>query len=133
MSISELSMAERARVMRLVDANTNRASEGLRTIEDIARLVREDPIAAEWMKTLRHEMGEICQQLPREERLLARSTETDAGTAHSTGGEIRRSDVASVLAAAAERTTQSLRSLEEYAKLLDQNLSEQFKQLRLGK
>ncbi|MGN6544029.1 MAG: hypothetical protein ACTHK7_03200, partial [Aureliella sp.] len=45
------------RVWRVVDANANRAAEGLRVLEDVARLVYEDAPAAHTLKELRHELA----------------------------------------------------------------------------
>lgn len=118
------------RVLRIVDANANRAAEGLRTIEDVARLGREDAVAAEWIKDLRHRLATLTKQLPRNARLSARSAETDAGTDLSTSDETSRANFAAVVSAAAERTTQALRCLEEFSKFLSSGLSEKFKQLR---
>lgn len=121
---------EQMRLLRILDANANRAAEGLRTIEEIARLVREDVIAAEWIKNLRHQLATLCKELPRRERLAARSAETDVGTLLSTASEVSRVNCDAVVSAAAERTTQALRCLEEFSKLPGSELGEKFKQLR---
>jgi thiamine-phosphate pyrophosphorylase len=121
---------EKLRVLRILDANANRAAEGLRTIEEVARLVREDAVTAEWMKNLRHALAALSKELPRHDRLRARSAETDAGIAMSTSSEVSRLDFAAVVSAAAERTTQSMRCLEEFSKFLGGELGERFKQLR---
>ncbi|MEZ6133619.1 MAG: thiamine phosphate synthase [Pirellulaceae bacterium] len=121
---------QRASVLRVLDANVNRASEGLRTIEDVARLVCEDAVAAEWMKCLRHELAEACAQLDRSERLAARCTQSDAGTQITTTTESLRADFVAVVQAAAERITQSLRNLEEFSKFISATMSERLKQTR---
>ena len=120
----------RESVLRVLDANANRAAEGLRTLEDVARLVREDRVVSASLKSLRHRLGEICGQLDRSERLQARSTETDAGTHNTADSETQRSDWKAVVTAATERITQSLRCLEEASKFLSPKVSQDFKQLR---
>lgn len=115
---------------RILDANANRAAEGLRTLEDFARLAREDAMAAEWVKNLRHRLGSCVQNLSRSERLQSRSTESDAGTEISTSTEAYRGTVDSVVTPAVERVTQSLRQLEEFSKIVMPAVSEDFKQLR---
>ena len=115
---------------RILDANANRAAEGLRTLEDVARLAREDAVAAKWIKLLRHELATTVAQLNRIARIAARCTEEDAGTQNSTREEVSREDWRGIVTAACERVGQSLRCLEEFSKLIDTQTSAQFKQLR---
>ena len=122
--------ADDVRVWRVIDANANRAAEGLRTLEDVARLVQEDAAAAAVLKELRHRLSTMLTRLDRGQRLAARSTARDAGTQLSAGSEKTRGDVRSVVSAECERIGQALRVLEEFSKLVDAAASEQFKQLR---
>ena len=121
---------ERLLAVRVMDANANRAGEGLRTLEDVARLVHEDTAAVTWLKQLRHGLAEALGMLQRGERLQMRSTLGDAGTDVHARGEQQRADVASIVAAACERVLQSLRNLEEFSKLWSTPASGTFKQLR---
>lgn len=118
------------RVWRVVDANANRAAEALRVLEDVARLVYEDAPAAHTLKELRHELAAGLQQLDRQQRLVARSTERDAGTQYTAEPEKSRSEVTQIISAEVERVGQALRTLEEFAKLIEPEASERFKQLR---
>ena len=93
-------------VWRILDVNSNRAAEGLRTLEDVARLVREDAVAAAWIKSLRHDLAESVSKLNRTERLAARSTEHDAGTQLTSDRERERVDWRSIVTAACERVLQ---------------------------
>lgn len=117
-------------VWRVLDVNANRAAEGLRTLEDLARLVHEDIRSSLMLKSLRHRLAQAVQGLDRKQRLGARSTESDAGIGNSTTTEITRWSAGQVLIAESERVGQSLRVLEEFSKLVDTASSEQFKQLR---
>lgn len=123
-------VTDRQAAMRVVDANANRAGEGLRTLEDYARLVREDAAATARLKQLRHALAESLEPLGRGERLRARSTQDDVGTDVHADRELNRDDLASVVPAACERVLQSLRNLEEFSKLLSIPASAAFKQLR---
>jgi thiamine-phosphate pyrophosphorylase len=116
--------------MSLIDMNLNRASEGLRTVEDIARLVRRDASVAAAMKSLRHELQLAVQELPRSSRLASRSTHRDAGTQSTESSEQSRLGFQQIVSSASERTTQSLRVLEETLKLIDHTIAEKVKQLR---
>ena len=82
---------------RLLDANANRAREGLRVLEDLARFVLDDaPLAGE-AKALRHA---LTIALPRD-LALHRDTPGDVGTTLTAAGERDRPDLRAVAAAAA--------------------------------
>lgn len=116
--------------LRILDAAGNRAREGLRVIEDLVRFMLDDRHLTNLCKQLRHDLTETIAQVPMANRLAARETQADVGTVLTTVSEQRRTDTAAVLAANFARLQESLRSLEEFAKLIDAGLAEQFKQLR---
>jgi thiamine-phosphate pyrophosphorylase len=103
--------------LRIIDAALNRAGEGLRVVEDYARFVLDDPFLTRQTKVLRHELAEV-EKTVAVERNAARDTVGDVGTQISTESEGTRHDLWDVCAASLKRTEQSLRSLEEYGKLL---------------
>ncbi len=115
---------------RVLDVNGNRAAEGLRVLEEIARLVREDAPSAAALKELRHELALILSGLDRTNRLAARSTENDVGTAITSASEKSRADLNALVAAESSRIGEALRVLEEFSKLVDADLSARFKRLR---
>lgn len=118
------------KVWRVLDANGNRAAEGLRVLEEVARLVREDPSRAAILKALRHELASILALLDRQQRLSARSTADDVGTTLTSSRELARADIESLVSAEVSRVGEALRSLEEFSKFLDPQVSARFKQLR---
>lgn len=109
---------------RIVDANLNRAGEALRVLEDAARFGRDDRRSAAVVKSLRHGLREatavLCARpgIERSDLLASRDTAGDVGTTTTTDAEGDRSDLASLIAAAAGRATEALRSLEEASKAL---------------
>ncbi len=117
-------------IFRILDANANRAAEGLRTLEEIARLVREDVWSSAQLKSLRHSLAQIVDRIPRHLRLQARSTVTDAGTNLTAASEQQRADWHAIITSASERIGQSLRCLEEFAKYVDHELADLFKRFR---
>lgn len=117
-------------VWRVLDANGNRAAEGLRVLEEVARFVREDSRNAAVLKELRHHLATILATLDRQQRLAARSTEHDVGTRLTSQHERTRADISSLVSAEASRIGEALRALEEFSKLIDPAISSQFKQLR---
>jgi len=116
--------------LRILDAAANRAGEGLRVVEDFARFVLDDGHLTQLVKELRHELATTCGTLPHCERLASRDTQQDVGTVVSTPTEGLRSGTWDVCAASIERAKQSLRSLEEYSKVANPELSSRFEELR---
>ncbi|HWE01131.1 MAG TPA: thiamine phosphate synthase [Tepidisphaeraceae bacterium] len=104
-------------VLRLLDANANRAREALRVLEDYTRFILNDQPASAQLKQIRHTLAEaLAVFLP--EAILHRDTPGDVGTANKTGAEQTRDDLAHVVTAAGKRLGEALRSIEEYLKTL---------------
>lgn len=103
-------------VLRLIDANANRAREGLRVLEDYARFVLDsDELTAE-LKGLRHGLTQALHPVLAD-AILHRDTEGDVGTGIKAEGELSREDVEQVVTAAGKRLGEALRALEEYLKV----------------
>lgn len=117
-------------VARILDANLNRAREALRVLEDHARFAANDGPLCERIKRARHDLTSLSRELPVADLLAARDVAGDTGTAISTPQEAARATAADVAAAAAKRVAEALRSIEEYAKLVDPGLAVRFEQLR---
>lgn len=117
-------------LLRILDANANRAGEGLRVIEEYARFVLDDPHLAGGWKTLRHDLQTALSEIPPAWRLAARATQSDVGVELTTPQEADRADARAVAAASAERVAQAFRCLEEYAKPLGGHLAGRIEQLR---
>ena len=116
--------------MRILDASINRATEGLRVVEDYARFVLNDGHLTAQLKQLRHDLAEACHELVGIDRYPARDTQADVGTEITTESESERVDAWDVCIASLERTKQSLRSLEEYSKVYSPDLSKEFEAMR---
>ncbi|HVO32971.1 MAG TPA: hypothetical protein VMU17_03590 [Elusimicrobiota bacterium] len=102
-------------VWRLLDANFNRAREGLRVLEDSARFVMRQPAAARRLRELRHELDVLARIHYR--RLLAnRDVRGDCGRANP--ATTYTSGLSDLLAANFKRCEEALRVIEEYSRLL---------------
>ncbi len=120
-------------VLRVLDANLNRAREGLRVLEDFARFIQNDSRVTSTLKRLRHQLVDA-------ERLLRsglpdgviekRSTAADVGTQISTEREMTRDSPADVVVANARRVQEALRSLEEFGKTVCPAFAQAIKRLR---
>lgn len=98
---------------RAVDANLDRAAEGLRVLEDVARFFLNDTLLTEKLRSLRHRLREEGRPVERE-LLSARDAGGDVGSGAPAGG---RTGPADLVAANAKRVQESLRVLEELAQL----------------
>ena len=115
---------------RIIDAASNRAREGLRVVEDFVRFALDDPHLTERWKQLRHDLTAALTRLGDADPLAMRDTPGDVGTRITTQSEQRRADLAAVFAANVARLQESLRSLEEFGKLVDPRFAAECEQLR---
>jgi len=121
---------ERIDLLRILDANANRAAEGLRAVEEYLRFVLDDRHLTQLCKELRHELSTTVADLWTEARRAARETQRDVGTEITTQQEYQRDDARGVLTANFQRALQSLRCLEEYCKPLDVKIAQKLEALR---
>ncbi len=114
---------------RILDANLNRAKEGLRVCEDICRYGWDNTALTRAYKDVRHHLTAACEALGLGKALNARDIIADVGRP-TTLGERKRRDLASVFLANSQRVKESLRVIEEVAKLLDISAAQKTKILR---
>ena len=98
-------------VIRILDANINRAAEGMRVLEDIARFILENKQLCGAIKTCRHALRE---QAPTP---YSRDSLGDVGTSISTTQEKNRGSFHDIAFAASNRCSEALRVVEEFLKL----------------
>ncbi|RLC66441.1 MAG: thiamine phosphate synthase, partial [Chloroflexi bacterium] len=110
----------------MIDANLNRSSEGLRVLEDVARFLLNDAELSRRLKSLRHDLSRDTRSVSLG-LLSLRDSEHDVGHPHSrsiscpkskanTGATSLRG-VSDLVTANAKRVQESLRVIEELAKL----------------
>ncbi len=107
-------------VMRVLDANANRAREALRVLEEAARFILGDETIVREVKSIRHELREVLNADPQAANpaIHWRDTPGDVGTRVTTEAETQRDSPADVAIAAGKRLSEALRVLEEYTKVL---------------
>ncbi|MEA5509486.1 thiamine phosphate synthase [Crocosphaera sp. UHCC 0190] len=113
-------------IPRILDANLDRAREGLRIIEEWCRFGLENSNLAEKCKQMRQEIANWHGSDLR----MARDTPNDPGTELSHPQEEKRSSIDQLLQANLCRVQEALRVLEEYGKLYNPNMGITFKQMR---
>jgi len=106
-------------ILRILDANFNRAGEALRVLEEHARMALNDEALSRRAKGLRHDLAAARNRLPAAALLAARDVSGDVGTRIDTPSESVRPDTAAIATAAARRAAEALRCIEEYGKTVD--------------
>jgi len=112
----------------MIDANLNRLGEGLRVLEDVARFLLSDAVLSRRLKALRHDTARDTALL-RMGLLSERDSEHDVG--HSQAASVTSGgsppdtlttplqNLSELVTANAKRAEQSLRVIEELARLPD--------------
>jgi len=110
----------------MIDANLNRSSEGLRVLEDVARFLLNDAELSQQLRVLRHDLAQETKSLGIG-LLSQRDSKHDVGRPHSTSLPLREKELkmettrlqglSDLVTANAKRVEESLRVLEELAKL----------------
>jgi thiamine-phosphate pyrophosphorylase len=113
-------------VCRILDANLDRAREGLRIIEEWCRFGLNNAQFSGECKQLRQELATWHSP----ELRAARDTLGDPGTQLTHPQEQQRADLKSLLQANFCRVEEALRVLEEYGKLYHPQMGSVFKQMR---
>lgn len=117
-------------LLRIIDANLNRITEGLRVLEEFARLTLNDRELTQQLKDLRHHLA-VADPEVKSQLLLARDASGDVGAAMDVAGEEEKRDVTNTVTANSKRVQESLRVMEELAKSPDITLdTESYRQTR---
>ncbi len=119
-------MAADKKTLRLLDANLNRAREGIRVVEDAARFLWDDAVLYKRLRALRHDLHKATAA--RYKNLLeSRDSRADAGRVIKESG---RTSVSAVVSANMRRAQEAVRVLEEYSKVFSPVAAGQFKRIR---
>ena len=115
---------------RVIDAAANRGREAIRVLEDFVRFICDDKQMTEKLKSLRHRFAAAVKSFSTDDRMTARSTESDVGTDVTARDEYLRRSIREVIAANFARFQESLRSIEEFSKLVLPSISAEIEQIR---
>lgn len=105
-------------LIRMLDANLNRAAEGLRVLEDVARFFFNSEELMEDFKTLRHQVRK-CSCFEINILLKNRDSQTDIGPKVSVGLNVEgKSNINDLVLANFKRVQEAVRSLEESMRIM---------------
>lgn len=120
----------RKAILRIIDANINRAKEGLRVCEEISRFVLNSPRQTLSFKKVRHRIDSLAGRLAGKKGLFtAREASLDVGKKIYVN-ELKRKNLGDIFFANIQRVKESIRVLEEFAKLRDRPAAVNFKKIR---
>jgi thiamine-phosphate pyrophosphorylase len=102
-------------VWRLLDANANRAREGLRVVEDTARFVLERADASAALRTLRHRLDALVRD---HYATLLKHRDVDNDPGRKNASTPHRGGVPALLASNFKRCEEALRVMEEYGRVI---------------
>lgn len=115
---------------RILDVNANRVRESLRILDDYCRFVLDDEFLTREVKSVRHEFVAVMESLPEGVLLTSRETLGDVGTGIALDGEYLRKSPRHLAQVNLKRLQESLRSLEEYTKIVSEVAPRKLEQLR---
>jgi thiamine-phosphate pyrophosphorylase len=114
---------------RVIDANVNRAKEGVRVCEDISRFLFSNKKPTKKFRHIRHSLSRIIDTEDLTKLILSRDSKQDVGRTLSSG-EFDRKTVFDIFFANAQRVKESIRVLEECMKLINKKKAVTLKRLR---
>ena len=118
-------MRNEGKIFRIIDANLNRATEGLRVVEEICRFIIEDAKLTLEAKQLRGRLSKIIKH-----ELASRDATGDVGREPYTKNEQSRAGLENIFKANIKRAEEAVRCLEEFSKLLNASYGKAFKAIR---
>jgi len=120
---------DRKNIFRIMDANFNRAKEGLRVCEDVCRFFLDNKSVTRQFKDIRHELTTIFSQSVLKQIIASRDVARDVGRP-SSGLEFKRKWMSDAFYANVQRVKESIRVLEEVMKLMNVRSAEKLKNIR---
>ena len=114
---------------RIIDANINRVSEGIRVLEDISRFILENTETTEQLRELRHN---VRKSFLDERLIVERDSIHDIGYEISSNNKLdQKNSIEEVIMANFKRIQEGLRSIEEALKVLgNYSISKKFESMR---
>ena len=118
--------------LRIIDANINRIGEGLRVLEEFARMSLNDTELTQRLKDMRHDLLNV--DLGLQEKLIdARDSQGDIGADMEAEGQDKPRGATETIIANSRRVQESLRVMEEIAKTPEIGLdTDRYRQARFS-
>lgn len=115
-------------IFRIIDANLNRVSEGLRVVEEVARFVIKDEKLTKEIKAQRHKLNELFKD---HELIKFRDTSKDLGK-YGDFDNVSHKDLKEVAQRNFKRAEEGCRVIEEFSKLSWNKIPSSVKEIRFN-
>jgi thiamine-phosphate pyrophosphorylase len=125
MKNEKLKIKNEGKIFRIIDVNLNRATEGLRVVEEVCRFILEDAKLTLEAKQLRGRLSRVIRH-----ELASRNAAGDVGREPYTKNEQSRAGLENIFKANIKRAEEAVRCLEEFSKLLKASYGKAFKTIR---
>ncbi|MBN2403936.1 MAG: thiamine phosphate synthase [Spirochaetes bacterium] len=113
-----------AGIYSAIDANINRALEGMRVCEDILRFVIRNAALSAKLKETRHEFAEAVKRYSQIDLLYGRDVESDSQKFYDAKSEKNRDSLIDLAKSNSHRAMESMRTIEEFYKFLHPGIDE---------
>ncbi len=125
-------MTDNRKIARIIDANLNRACEGSRVLEEVARFINNDSNKVQQIKSLRHDIVSAAMEFEFDypQLLAARDIESDVGRDIKGKLEAERDNITKITMANFFRVKEALRAIEEFGRPVNPDAAEKIKKLR---
>jgi thiamine-phosphate pyrophosphorylase len=117
-------------ILRIIDANINRAKEGFRVCEDIMRLVINDKDCTLKLKKIRHSVTNIIKKSRVDQFDIVKNRKSKTDIGRKIILKNTKNKIIDIFIANAQRAKESLRVLEELFSIYDEVSSRKFQNLR---
>ncbi len=110
-------------IYRILDANFNRAREGLRVMEEYCRFILNKRNFSARVKRIRHSLAETGGMLRGQEMLGGRESTGDVGINLTVESQPGRSDAFDCFTASSKRASEAMRVIGEYGSTINKDIS----------
>ena len=121
------------KLIRILDANSNRAREALRVCEEITRFILNHRRFSSQLKNMRHDITSAVKRLPVPYKVFLAGRESK----HDVGNDMvvyhkRAINYTDLFISNMKRAQEAVRVLEEFSKVISKNTSRHFQKIRFA-
>ncbi len=117
-------------IYRIVDANYNRAREGLRVAEEFCRFALDNQQLSSRCKEIRHKLSSSIAKLNTQMLIASRDTENDVGCDVKIAEPMKRQSLEDCVTAGLARTVEAIRAIAESVAIIDGKSAQEFEKIR---
>jgi thiamine-phosphate pyrophosphorylase len=117
-------------IYRIIDANYNRAREGLRVAEEFCRFALDNQQLSSRCKEIRHKLSASISKIDSQRLIASRDTENDVGCDVKIAEPMKRQSLEDCVTAGLARTVEAIRAITESVSVFDVKIANEFEKIR---